>query len=323
MKTILIEIAAYRDDELPKTIDSLLTHAKFPERLRFAIAHQKGPETATQIDRYKTDERFRIHEIEWHEARGLGVARQQCDKLYGGEDFYFQIDAHMRAEPDWDERLEAEWNDLGDDMAILSSYPPAYKYVSPTEVEFVHSNPNRLVVNSMYQDFVPTFFGKAMKPETSRRGAFLAGGFQFGPGRICSEVLYEADVCFVGDEIIHSLRVFAAGYKVYSVMDQVLWHLYLRSEHQPNAKHFWQDFQSDEKLGRIYTDMNAKSLECMKRYFAGEASVSKEDVRSFENFAGVDFVRHKVHPDMYELPDLPVAQDDDWRASAIAPITLA
>lgn len=319
MKTILIEIAAYRDDELAKTVASLLDQAKYPERLRFAIAHQYGPETAGQLDQYKNDERFRIHEVEWRQARGLGVARQQCDKLYQGEDFYLQIDAHMRAEPNWDARLEQEWNELNDASAVLSSYPPAYKYTAPDTLQFVPSNPNRLVVNSMYLGFVPTFFGQELPEGASRRGAFLAGGMQFGPGEICQEVLYEPDVCFVGDEIIHALRLHAADYHVYSIIDQVMWHLYLRSEHQPNARHFWQDFQGDSALAKVYAAMNEKSAARMKQYFAGQALVSASQVHEFENFAGVDFARHIVHAAMYDLPDLPMASDDAWRRRAIAP----
>lgn len=323
MKTVLIEIASYRDDELAKTVASLLDQAKYPERLRFAIAHQYGPETEHALDTWRDDERFRIHEIEWQEARGLGVARRRCDDMYHGEDFYFQIDAHMRAEPDWDARLEREWTELGDDMAILSSYPPAYKYVSASEVEFVPSDPNRLVVNAMYMGFVPTFFGQALRADTSRRGAFLAGGFQFGPGRVCADVQYEPDVCFVGDEVVHSLRVFAAGYRAYSVLDQVLWHLYLRSEYQPNARHFWKDFQETPELARIYEQMNARSREVMQRYFAGETDVRLEAVHAYENFAGVDFRQHTVHPEMYELPKLPIADGDEWRARATPPHTQA
>lgn len=319
MKTILIEIASYRDDELGETVASLLRQAKYPERLRFAIAQQYGPETAEQLAPYRDDARFRLHEIPWHEACGLGVARRRSDDMYAGEDFYFQIDAHMRAEPEWDARLEQEWTALGDDMAILSSYPPAYKYVSDTEVEYVPSDPNRLVVNAMYMGFVPTFFGQALRADTSRRGAFLAGGFQFGPGRVCTEVSYEPDVCFVGDEIIHSLRVFAAGYRVYSVIDQVLWHLYLRSEHQPNARHFWQDFQETTELAAVYEQMNRQSADVMQRYFAGKASVTLYDVQAYENFAGIDLARHLVHAQMYDLIDVPMACDDKWRAQAIQP----
>lgn len=319
MKTVLIEIASYRDDELAKTVASLLDQAKYPERLRFAIAHQYGPETERALDEWRGDERFRVHEIPWYEARGLGVARRRCDDMYRGEDFYFQIDAHMRAEPAWDERLEREWIELGDEMAILSSYPPAYKYISENEVEFVPSDPNRLVVNAMYMGFVPTFYGQAMQTGTSRRGAFMAGGFQFGPGNVCADVPYEAEICFIGEEIVHSLRVFTAGYRVYSVIDQVLWHLYLRSKHQPNARHFWQDFQQTEELTQTYTHMNELSMKTVRQYFVGEASVSAKDVRTYENFAGVDLQKHRVHENMYSLPELPIARDDQWRAAAVEP----
>lgn len=320
MKTILIGIASYRDDELPKTIDSLMSRAAYPERLKFAIVHQFGPETEALLHKYKHDPRFRIQEVPWQEARGVGAARRSCHDLYDGEDFYLQIDSHMRAEKDWDIRLEAEWQQLDDQRAILSSYPPAYRYDENDQEVFVASHPNRLVVHQIHAGFIPIFFGKELPPGTSARGAFVAGGLQFSVGQVCRDVPYETDICFIGEEFVHSLRLFVAGYRVYSVRDQVLSHLYIRTEHQKNAHHFWKDFQDDPELTRVYSAMNQRSLEVVKRYFRGEATVSGEDIRKFENFVGVDIDQRKVHPKTYDMPPLPMARDDTWREKAIEPI---
>lgn len=319
MKTILVEIASYRDDELPKTVASLLARAKYPGRLRFAIVHQYGPETEHLLDEYRDDERFRTVEMSWREARGVGAARRQSNELYADEDFYLQIDSHMRAEPDWDARLEAEWATLGDEQAILSSYPPAYKYDDDDQEVYVASNPNRLVVHQIHAGFIPIFFGKELPPEVSARGAFVAGGLQFGPGRVCREVPYEARICFIGEEFVHALRLYMAGYHIYTVRDQVLHHLYIRSKHQKNAHHFWKDFQQDAQLARVYTDMNELSMATVRRYFAGEEDVSGEQLRAFENFAGVDIASKRVHPATYEMPELPMAMDDTWRSRSIEP----
>lgn len=319
METIFVEIASYRDDELTKTLESLLEQAAWPERLRFGIVQQYGEETQLQLDAYKNDERFRIVQVPWQQARGVGRARRMSDELYQGEDFYLQIDAHMRAEPRWDERLVAEWRALGDERAILSSYPPAYKYTAPDTVEFVSSDPNRLVVHEIYHEFIPIFFGEAMKADTSPRGSFAAGGLQFGPGEICRTVPYESDICFIGEEIVHSMRLWGVGYRVYSVRDQVLWHLYLRSKHQPNARHFWKDFQTDTELAKVYDGMNRLSEQTVRAYFAGERSVSVAQVREFENFAGIDLSTCRVNLAMYALPELPMAVDNQWRSAAITP----
>ena len=77
MNTILVEIAAYRDDELPKTIASCLANAANAERLRFAIVHQFGPETDGQLAQYHHDDRFTIIERDWRP--GFMVSLQQKD----------------------------------------------------------------------------------------------------------------------------------------------------------------------------------------------------------------------------------------------------
>lgn len=323
MKTILVKIAAYRDDELPKTLESLLTHAKHANRLRFAIVHQYGPETRGIINKYKTDPRFRIIEQPWREARGVGLARAMSDSLYRGEDFYLQIDSHMRFEPNWDERMIVEWRKCHDEWAILSSYPPAYRYDEHDKEIFVKSDPNRLVVHDMFMGDIPTFFGKALTgyPDAPSRAAFVAGGLQFGPGRACEDIPYESKICFIGEEIVHSLRLFAAGYHIYSPVDQVVSHLYIRSKHQKNAHHFWKDFTEDEELADVYHGMNATSYEVVRQYLRGENIVDRSDVWRFENFAGVDFGARKIHANTYDMPTLPMAGelDDSWRASAIKP----
>jgi len=320
VNTILVEIAAYRDDELPKTVASLLKNARYPERLRFAIVHQFGPETAGCIDEYKTDTRFKIVEQPWYEARGVGVARRKCDELYDDEDFYLQIDSHMRCKDSWDDRLEAEWIALSDSRAILSSYPPAYRYDNNDREIFVSSEPNRLVVHDMFMGDIPVFFGKALPKDAPRRGAFVAGGLQFGPGKICREVPYEPRICFIGEEIVHSLRLFAAGYHIYSVDDQVISHLYIRSENQKNAHHFWKDFTESEELKEVYAQMNKLSYGVVREYLSvDQTPVSPGTLASFEDFAGVEFARRLVHPDTYHTPPLPMAVDAGWKQSAIPP----
>lgn len=320
MNTILVGIASYRDDELSKTIDSLLRRAAHPERLRFAIVHQFGPETVGLLERYRQDVRFRIYEISWRSARGVGVARRRCNEMYNGETFYLQIDSHMRAEQDWDSRLEKEWQSLYDPRAVLSSYPPAYLYGNDGKEVFISSRPNRLTVHQLHAGFIPIFFGKELPADVSPYSAFVAGGMQFSAGSVCRDVPYEPDICFIGEEFVHSLRLYVAGYHAYSMRDQVLSHLYVRTKNQKNAHHFWKDFQNDDTLAEVYSQMNTRSLDAVGRYFRGEASVTLEQIRQFENFSGIDIKRKKVHPRTYEMLPLPMAKGNNWRKQAIDPV---
>lgn len=65
------------------------------------------------------------------EATGPCKARMLAQKLWGGEEFFLQIDSHMRFTLGWDEHL-IRW--LADceqraefGKAVLSTYPPGYE----------------------------------------------------------------------------------------------------------------------------------------------------------------------------------------------------
>lgn len=325
MPTIFIQIASYRDSELTETLQSCIENAAFADNLRFGVVNQFGAETEHQLDDYIDDPRFSIVQTPWQEARGVGVARRKTNDMYNGEDFYLQIDSHMRFVKDWDVRIVNEWQKCGDKMAILSSYPPAYRYDDTGKEIFVESKPNRLVVHDFYLDKIPTFFGKELpgNPSNPTLAAFASGGLQFGPGEVCQNVPYEPRICFIGEEIVHSLRLFTQGYNIYAPVDQVVSHLYIRSKNQKDSHHFWNDFNSTESLKEIYKDMNDYSYQVVDAYLAGQQTDMTGNARSlsdYENFAGVDFRQHRVHKDTYSVPSLPMANSGDWKSEAITTI---
>ena len=69
--------------------------------------------------------------IPWQEATGPCKARHLAQQLWGGEEFYFQIDSHMRFVPGWDSKIKhmlqqaEQMSTYG--KAVVSSYPPAYE----------------------------------------------------------------------------------------------------------------------------------------------------------------------------------------------------
>lgn len=71
-----------------------------------------------------------IH-IPWQEATGPCKARHLAQQLWSGEEYYLQIDSHMRFVPGWDIKLkkmlcQAELMSVHG-KAVVSSYPPAYE----------------------------------------------------------------------------------------------------------------------------------------------------------------------------------------------------
>jgi len=44
MNKIFVSIASYRDSELPKTVDNIISNAEHPELLKIVVYEQNGPE---------------------------------------------------------------------------------------------------------------------------------------------------------------------------------------------------------------------------------------------------------------------------------------
>lgn len=236
-RTILIKIASYRDAELPRTLASAIAAATYPDRLRFAIVNQVGPETEQQLDHYSGDARFRVLQADWSITSGLGWARRQCDALYGGEDFAMQVDSHMRFDSGWDENLLAQWDALGDPRAVLSSYPSPYSF-TPEGEEVRHAAASHLIrVCRVNEIGVPRLRGSLPAPG-GIPSLLIAGCFMLAPGETCVTVKHLAEP-FEGDEMVHSMRLFTHGYTVYNLTEIPLYHLYAR--HLFGGVHYWHE----------------------------------------------------------------------------------
>lgn len=68
--------------------------------------------------------RIRLLEVAARDASGPTTARHLHDtRLFGGESYVLQIDAHMRFVWGWDEILIAQWRSTGNEFAVLTAYP--------------------------------------------------------------------------------------------------------------------------------------------------------------------------------------------------------
>lgn len=71
---IYVQIACYHDMEVANTIGSAIQAAHHPENLSFGVVHQYNDESLHILDKYRGRSGFRIVEMPWTEARGVGVA---------------------------------------------------------------------------------------------------------------------------------------------------------------------------------------------------------------------------------------------------------
>jgi hypothetical protein len=108
METIFITIPAYEDPYLIRTLDSAISKAFAPERIRFAIALQYKNNPMPDISGYNAD--AIIYDVD--NRPSVHRIRHNLLKMYDGEDYYMMIDSHMLFMQDWDRLLIEDYKNL-------------------------------------------------------------------------------------------------------------------------------------------------------------------------------------------------------------------
>ncbi len=230
MERIFVQIASYRDTECKHTIEDLFRRASAPERIFVGLNWQYADEDADYPffqDRDYAD-RIRVIRNSYSEAKGVCWARSVAQSLYRGEDFLFQIDAHMRFEQDWDITLidmHRELCERGHPKPVLTLYPPGYFLDrDEREQELKKAVPyaiDGIVIFRRTQHTVPVDGRPFVTP-------CLAAGFLFASGKCIEEIPYDPFLYFFGEEMSLAVRFWTHGWETFNPGKIVAYHLYAR-----------------------------------------------------------------------------------------------
>ena len=253
--TIFIQIAAYRDPDLPETLHNLLAMATDPARLHIGICLQLAENDPADWDAAAFPDHPQLSVIRYaaRDSQGACWARHQAQQFFANETFVLQIDSHMRAVRDWDELLIQTWAECQDPMAVLSVYPNGFE--PPCELQ-CDSLP--VMAAHHFDDYgILKFQGISRyrlpehQPKAPVPNAFVAGGFLFGPGGLVNLVPYDPKLYFYGEEISLSVRLWTHGFNIYCPHRLLLFHLYKTSngEGDLSAQH-WSDHKDWFLLNR-------------------------------------------------------------------------
>ena len=128
--TIFVQIASYRDPQLIPTLEDLLDKANNPDNLTICIAWQhSGEDKWDNLNKYKTDRRFKIIDIPSSTSKGACWARHMIQLHYNNEDYTLQLDSHHRFINGWDTELIQMYQGLkqqGVDKPLITGYLPSY-----------------------------------------------------------------------------------------------------------------------------------------------------------------------------------------------------
>ncbi|MFK7918848.1 MAG: GlcNAc-transferase family protein [Ilumatobacter sp.] len=284
-RRVLVMIAAYRDSELPRTIEHALTQAAYPEHVRFAICHQYGDDTAELLDPWEDDPRFTIDAVPYTESRGCCWARNRTFAMFDDEPYVLQIDAHTRFAARWDSRYIDMLESVNSELPLLTTYPARYTLDHHGEVTYdLGAGTQRLYVEEVRPDLTTLQKTRPLvdlsQPAPSPT---LAAGQIFTRGQFCRDVDYDPDIYFAGEEISLAARAYTSGYDLYCPNETLIWHRYDHDE----PKH-WEDHET-------HSASHATAMARLRTLFQGHPGSlgrhglgSKRSLTQFERHAGVD-----------------------------------
>lgn len=290
---IFVNIAAYRDPETYHTVLDLFEKAKYPNAIHVTVCWQYN--SLREEPFVVTDRKSQVSviNVDYKKARGVCWARHMVQKLYDGEQYYLQIDAHSRFIPNWDEVLIEELSRCSSDKPILSTYPDHYTLPNT----LVPQGPYKLIFNT-FHNRVPCFHSRVCTEEektSPSSSAIVSGGFQFCKADAILAVPYDPMIYFIGEEITLSARYWTHGYDIFTPTKTILFHLYTLPESQ--KIHHWNDHPDWHteyehasharvlQLLGVETTANARALTDIDRYGIG----TQRTLGEYELFAGVNF----------------------------------
>lgn len=308
--TIFVSVASYRDKYCSRTLESMYENARHPSHVivGLCIQNDNGDEDCflqnPALKSYQNN--IRTINLAHYEAKGPTWARYLCTTLMQKEDYFLQIDSHTLFDKDWDVKLVDMVQDIKANTSskdvVLSHYPPLYEE---------HGNPNRdkKVVDTICQSFfndrgMVSFLGAEgvnMNKYKYVQTPHIAAGMFFCEGKCIKEVPYDPHLpnLFVGEEILHSARVWTSGYDIYSPSENVVYHLYTRAD-QP---HIWddkKDYNDTDAFNKAkmilgFNDNKDKAVpEHVKSNIEKYGLGNKRTLKQFFEFAGIDNENKKI-----------------------------
>ncbi len=299
MSSIFVQIPAYHDYELGRTIRDAMNKSSGENQINFGVHLSYYKNNDIDIPNFNN---VKIKISKAPDNIGVGISRYLANEFYNGEDFYLQIDSHTRFEKNWDKSLIENYNfyyEMGLNP-VISCYPGAYEYkdnVLNILNEKTHVSYTDFIQELSFEDnnFIPHQRAVANPQENIFTRSVSAASI-FSNGNIAS-IKPNKDMYFWGEEILIALRLYTHGYDLLLPKEQNIYHLYYDS----NIKEKNLRRQTGEDFPKEVMNLDMRSKfklsEIIKNKIIGpDALGSVRTLEEYEQFAGIDFTLKKVSP---------------------------
>jgi len=264
LPTVFLKVASYRDELCHLTIADAFDKATHPERLFVGVVQQNGPGDVPCLHSDAVDlcppgaspsteaptlcrwaSHVRLFKQHAKDATGPTFARHVGDRLYRGEYFVLQTDAHMTFVTGWDEDVIGQYDAAQNDRAILTTYPTEVEGSLDADGHSLHRTSPVMCATAFTGEGLLRH-GSAIEiypmfgPKAPVLHPFWAAGFSFSRGHLTVRVPYDCctPMMFQGEEIDVAARAWTAGYDMYTPHNSVAFHPYNRKS-KPHM--FWEN----------------------------------------------------------------------------------
>lgn len=265
---IFVSLASYRDPEIIKTVKDFIENESGNNTITYGICLQDTIEYFNEVIRTFDDHKRKINIdfLPYKDAKGVCFARRRLQNMVTYEDFFLQMDSHMRSIPNWDEALIDSYNKTNIKKAIITAYPPHYALddVEKKYLDIKFSN--------------VTKFNKPVRTKKSLHGCngdylntigvpirniHLAGGFVFAPSSWINDAPYSDEFYFEGEEDLMTVQSFTTGWTAFSPEKAIVYHTYTNNLLESDEKYrplHWEDNHLRKQLNHKEFDLDEVEL---------------------------------------------------------------
>lgn len=208
--SIFISIAAYEDPCLVETIESALKNADKPEDLIFGLglAYKDTPNL-----NFLSKDQKRVLFFDPDKRPGVSRSRYLIKELFEDEDYFLQIDSHMRFDRGWDSFLIKTYNDIktieNNNKISISNF---------LNREFVPSKKAKTTYTKMKYDYLlHMIFEENSTINNFEKQTVMTAQFIFIDKECASSVKWDPYSHFLYEEPYLSFSFFMKGYTNYKL----------------------------------------------------------------------------------------------------------
>ena len=298
MSSIFVQIPSYHDFEIGRTIRDCLQKSSGKHIINFGVHltyFEKNNISIPDIPNIKYSISIAPDNI------GVGMARYLANEFYDGEDYYLQIDSHMRFESNWDEILinnYLEYKSMGANPAI-SAYPGSYEY-DESGVKILNNKNDVAYIDfiqelSFSNNYVPhqravsNFANNVFSRSVSAASIFSSGDM--------ASIKPNKKIFFWGEEVLTAARLYTHGFDLMLPEHQSIYHLYY--DHENGYKNLRRQVSDD--FPAKCSDLEIESQKELKRIVTQNVIGDQElgtakTLKEYESFAGINFIDKKIVP---------------------------